>query len=116
MAVANSSAVMVLMTPTKVSLRLSKSRERPVSFPFTLKNKKKIHQSKPGNETGAVDAGCCSRKPLIDNSSGGDWYIVPVGKTLLLQGVAKTAFVPVVLLALHLLRQKPVLYLFSIFG
>jgi hypothetical protein len=42
MAVANSSLAMVLMTPTQVSLRLSLSVERPVTFYFTLQNKKKF--------------------------------------------------------------------------
>jgi hypothetical protein len=39
-AVANFSLVKVLITPTKVSLRLFLPRERSVSFSFTLQNKK----------------------------------------------------------------------------
>jgi hypothetical protein len=47
-AVANFSLVKVLITPTKVSLRLSLPRERSVSYSFTLQNKKKSTRAKPG--------------------------------------------------------------------
>ena len=48
-AVANFSLVKVLITPTKVSLRLSLPRERSVSSSFTLQNKKKSTRAKPGD-------------------------------------------------------------------
>jgi hypothetical protein len=46
----NSSAAMVVVTPTQVSKRLCPSMERPaVSSSFTLQNKKKSAGAKPGD-------------------------------------------------------------------
>ncbi len=55
-AVANSSATMVVVTPAKVSVRLSLTRERPIRSPFTLQNKKKSAGVKPGDQLSARDA------------------------------------------------------------
>jgi hypothetical protein len=61
MALANSPAAMVVVTPTLVSMRLSLSRERPVSSAFTLQNKKKSAGAKLGDYSSARDDQCCGQ-------------------------------------------------------
>jgi hypothetical protein len=43
-------------------VRLSLSRERPVSSSFTLQNKNKSAGAKPGDQLSARDAQCCGQR------------------------------------------------------
>jgi hypothetical protein len=62
MVVANSLAAMVVLTPALVSMRLSLSRERPVSSSVTLQNKKKSARAKPGDYSSAGDDQSCGQQ------------------------------------------------------
>ncbi len=59
MAMANLSAAKILVTPPKVSLWLSLSRERSMSSSFTLQKKKKsAARANPGELANAEEARC----------------------------------------------------------
>ncbi len=113
MALANSSAAMVMVTPTKVSVRLSLSRERPISSTFTLQNKKITVGAKPGDQLSGRDAQCCGRQTSYWER--GRWLLVhgPSRKTHPSVGVAKTCCVLWALAVLSSLLERNHFCIFS---
>ncbi len=113
MAVANSSAVMGMVTSTKVSVRLSLSRERPVSSSFTLQNKKKSAGAKPADQLSARDAQCCGQPTTAWEKGRGLLVHGPSGKTTPSVGVAKTDFVSRAMAALSSFLERNHFCIFS---
>jgi hypothetical protein len=115
-AVANSLAAIVMVTPTKVSVRLSLSRERPIRSPSRSRTRRNPQEQSLVTSWVPEMLNAVVGEPLHEKRGKRLLVHGPSVKTTHSVGVAKTYWVPRVLAALSSFWERNHLFIFSSYG